>query len=80
MPDKSIVATLLNGAIRIHRAGGDGAPAAPQEPVPDRLRLLRRTRGGIPGLANQFSREQILKFNYEDGPTLGERGEDAPAD
>ena len=26
--------------------------------------------GGIPGLANQFPREQILKFDYEDAPTL----------
>ena len=28
----------------LHRAGGNGPPAAPQEPVPDRLRLLRRQR------------------------------------
>ena len=78
MPDKSIVATLLNGAIR----------TTEQEEM---ARLLRRKSqyliaygacahlGGIPGLANQFPREQILKFNYEDAPDHGERAEDAAA-
>ena len=61
MPDKSIVATLLNGAIR----------STEQEEM---ARLLRRKSkciiaygacahlGGIPALANQFSREQLLRF------------------
>ncbi|MCX8109386.1 MAG: oxidoreductase, partial [Verrucomicrobiae bacterium] len=69
MPDKSILATLLNGAIR----------STEQEEM---AHLLRRKSqymiaygacahmGGIPGLANQFTKEQILKFNYEDGPSL----------
>jgi F420-non-reducing hydrogenase small subunit len=69
MPDKSIVATLLNGAIR----------STEQEEM---ARLLRRKSvyliaygacahlGGIPALANQFPREQILKFNYEDAPSV----------
>lgn len=69
MPDKLIVATLLNGAIR----------STEQE---EKARLLRQKSqfliaygscahmGGIPALANQFSREQILKFNYEDSPAL----------
>src|SRR3974390_1466628 len=69
MADKSIVATLLNGAIR----------SSEQE---EKAHLLRRksqyliafgscaVSGGIPGLANQFQREQILKFNYQDAPTL----------
>jgi F420-non-reducing hydrogenase small subunit len=69
MPDKSIVATLLNGAIR----------TTEQEEM---AHLLRRksqfliaygacaVSGGIPALANQFPREQILKFNYEDCPTM----------
>src|SRR5512138_7529 len=69
MPDKSITATLLNGAIR----------STEQEEM---SRLLRRksqfllaygscaVSGGIPSLANQFPREQILKYNYEDAPTL----------
>jgi F420-non-reducing hydrogenase small subunit len=69
MPDKSIAATLLNGAIR----------SSEQEEM---ARLLRRksqfliaygscaVSGGIPSLANQFAREQILKFNYEDAPTV----------
>ncbi len=69
MPDQSIAATLLNGAIR----------STEQEEM---ARLLRRksqiliaygscaVSGGIPGLANQFPLEQILKFNYEQAPTL----------
>ena len=73
MPDKSIVATLLNGAIR----------STEQEEM---AHLLRRKSqyliaygacaqlGGIPGLANQFPREQVLQFNYEEAPTLGNGG------
>ncbi|MCU0784628.1 MAG: oxidoreductase [Verrucomicrobia bacterium] len=69
MPDKSIAATLLNGAIR----------TTEQEEM---AHLLRRKSvyliaygacahlGGIPGLANQFTREHMLKFNYEDCPTM----------
>jgi F420-non-reducing hydrogenase small subunit len=69
MPDKSIAATLLNGAIR----------TTEQEEM---AHLLRRKSvyliaygacahlGGIPALANQFPREQILKFNYEECPSL----------
>jgi F420-non-reducing hydrogenase small subunit len=69
MADQSIFATLLNGAIR----------SSEQEAM---ARLLRRKSryliaygscactGGIPGLANQFPREQILKFNYEDAPSV----------
>ncbi|MEI7732007.1 MAG: oxidoreductase [Verrucomicrobiota bacterium] len=68
MPDKSITATLLNGAIR----------SSEQEEM---AHLLRRKSqfliaygscahtGGIPALANQFPREQLLKFSYEDSPT-----------
>jgi len=68
MPDQSIVATLLNGAIR----------TTEQEEM---ARLLRRKSqvliaygacahlGGIPGLANQFPREQILRYVYEESPT-----------
>ena len=74
MPDKSIVATLVNGAIR----------TSEQEEM---AHLLRRKSqfliaygacahtGGIPGLANQFAREQVLKFVYEDSPsTTNEAG------
>lgn len=68
MPDQSIVATLLNGAIR----------TSEQEEM---AHLLRRKSqfliaygacahmGGIPGLANQFPREQILKYVYEQTPS-----------
>jgi len=77
MPDKSIVATLLNGAIR----------STEQEEM---AHLLRRKSqymiaygacahlGGIPGLANQFSREHLLKFNYEDGPALANERKTRP--
>ncbi|SPE51175.1 cytosolic bidirectional (NiFe)-hydrogenase (HDR linked, Group 3c), small subunit [Verrucomicrobia bacterium] len=69
MADQSIVATLLNGAIR----------TSEQEAM---AHLLRRKSqfliaygacahlGGIPSLANQFSREQMLKYVYEDAPTM----------
>ncbi len=69
MPDKSIVATLLNGAIR----------SSEQEEMAVLLRKKSQFLiaygacahlGGIPALANQFPREQMLKFNYEDAPTL----------
>ncbi len=69
MPDRSIVATLLNGAIR----------TSEQEEMAVMLRRKSQyliaygacaQLGGIPALANQFSREQILKFNYEDCPGL----------
>lgn len=69
MPDKSITATLLNGAIR----------SSEQEEMA--LLLRRKSQfliaygacahlGGIPGLANQFDREEILRFNYEESPTV----------
>jgi F420-non-reducing hydrogenase small subunit len=69
MADKSIVATLLNGAIR----------TSEQE---EWAHLLRRKSqyliaygacaqlGGIPGLANQFPREQLLRYVYEETPTM----------
>lgn len=69
IPDKGIVATFLNGAIR----------TSEQEEM---AHLIRRKSqfliaygscahmGGIPGLANQFSREQILKYVYDDAPTV----------
>lgn len=77
MPDQSIVATLLNGAIR----------SSEQEEM---ARLLRRksqyliaygscaVAGGIPGLANQFPREQVLRYNYEDAPTVVNEGRVRP--
>lgn len=69
MPDKSIYATLLNGAIR----------STEQEEMAHLMRKKSQfliaygscaMTGGIPGLANQFPREQILQYNYEDAPTL----------
>jgi F420-non-reducing hydrogenase small subunit len=69
MPDGSIVAALINGAIR----------SSEQEEM---VKMLRKKSqvviafgacaqlGGIPGLANQFTREQILKYVYEDSPSI----------
>ncbi|HAM37003.1 MAG TPA: oxidoreductase [Elusimicrobia bacterium] len=68
-PDKSIVAAFINGAVR----------TSEQEEM---ARLLRRksqvvvsfgacaNSGGIPALANQFKREDILKYVYEDCPSV----------
>ncbi|MGB9691269.1 MAG: oxidoreductase [Candidatus Sumerlaeaceae bacterium] len=69
MPDKSILATMINGAIR----------TSEQEEM---ARLLRRKSqyliaygscahlGGVPALANQFAREQILEYVYKQAPTV----------
>ncbi|MFA6002986.1 MAG: oxidoreductase [Elusimicrobiota bacterium] len=76
-PDKSIVAAFINGAIR----------TSEQEEM---VRLLRRksqvvvsfgacaNSGGIPALANQFQREQILKYVYEDCPSVSNDGKTRP--
>jgi F420-non-reducing hydrogenase small subunit len=69
MADGSILASLINGAIR----------STEQEEM---VRLLRKKSqlviaygacaqlGGIPGLANQFDREQILKYVYQESPSV----------
>ena len=69
MPDGSILVSMINGAIR----------SSEQEEM---VRLLRRKSrlvvaygacaqlGGIPGLGNQFDRDQILRFAYEDCPSV----------
>jgi F420-non-reducing hydrogenase small subunit len=68
MDDGSIAASLINGAIR----------TSEQEEM---AKLLRRKSkvviaygscahlGGIPGLANQFERERITKYVYEESPS-----------
>src|SRR5512133_1144257 len=35
--------------------------------------------GGIPGLANQFPREQILRYVYEEAPTVANEAKTRPA-
>lgn len=69
MADGSILATLLNGAIR----------SSEQEEMAHMLRRKSKYliaygscahMGGIPSLANQFPREQILKYVYEDAPSV----------
>lgn len=68
-PDASILAALVNGAVR----------TSEQEEM---VRLLRRKSqlliaygscahlGGIPSLANQFTREQIMEYVYEAAPSV----------
>jgi len=69
MPDSSIQAALVNGSIR----------TSEQEEM---ARLLRRKSqilvaygscahlGGIPSLANQFGKEQILEYVYQQSPSV----------
>jgi F420-non-reducing hydrogenase small subunit len=69
MEDQSILVTLINGAVR----------TSEQEEM---ARLLRRKSqiliaygscahtGGIPSLANQFAREDILQYVYHDAPSV----------
>lgn len=76
-PDKSIVATFINGAIR----------TTEQE---EWVRLLRKksqvvisfgacaNSGGIPALANQSTKEAILKYVYEDCPGVDNPGKTRP--
>ncbi len=77
MEDGSITATLLNGAIR----------SSEQEEMAVLLRRKSRYLiaygscahlGGIPSLANQFSREEILRFNYEDAPSMDNAAKTRP--
>ncbi len=78
LPDGSIAATFLNGAIRTSEHE-------------EMARLLRRKsrilvaygscahQGGIPALANQFDREEILRFVYEDSPSTANEAGARPA-
>lgn len=71
MPDKSIDVAFINGGVRL-------------EEHAEMARLLRRKSkiviaygacacwGGIPGLANLYSREELLKTKYSEVPTLPE--------
>lgn len=68
MPDGAILVSMINGAVR----------TSEQEEM---AHLLRRKSklivaygscahlGGIPGLANQFDREQILRYVYDESPS-----------
>jgi F420-non-reducing hydrogenase small subunit len=68
IPDGGLAAVFINGAIR----------TSEQEEM---ARLLRRKSaaviaygscahlGGIPGLANQFGREELLRYVYQESPT-----------
>jgi F420-non-reducing hydrogenase small subunit len=75
--DGGILVSMINGAVR----------TSEQEEM---ARLLRRKSklviaygacahtGGIPGLANQFEREQILRYVYEDSPSTVNPGHTRP--
>ncbi len=77
MTDNAILVTMINGAIR----------TSEQEEM---ARLLRRKSqliiaygscahlGGIPGLANQFAREEILKYVYEESPSTVNQANQRP--
>jgi F420-non-reducing hydrogenase small subunit len=77
LPDQSIVATFLNGAIRSTEQA-------------ELARLLRRKSrymiaygscahtGGVPGLANLYRREELLQFNYEESPSVVNEGKVRP--
>lgn len=69
MADGEIVCTMINGAIR----------TSEQEEMAYLLRKKSQIiiaygscahTGGIPALANQFTKEQILQFVYHDAPTV----------
>ena len=69
MPDQSILATLINGAVR----------TSEQEEMARLLRAKSQVliaygscahTGGIPSLANQFDRERILEYVYHQAPTV----------
>jgi F420-non-reducing hydrogenase small subunit len=78
MPDRSITASFINGAIR----------TSEQEEM---ARLIRRKSqfviaygscahlGGIPSLANQFSREQIFNYVYQESPSVQNEERTRPA-
>ncbi|MEM0451891.1 MAG: oxidoreductase [Nitrososphaerota archaeon] len=73
LPDGSIVASLINGGVRLSE----------HEHV---VKLLRRKSkivvaygacsswGGIPGLANLYDKEEILKYVYGDAPSVDNPG------
>ena len=77
MPDGSILAALINGAIR----------TSEQEEM---VRLIRAKSkvvvaygacahlGGIPGLANQFSRQRIVDYVYDGAPSNVNPGHQRP--
>ncbi len=69
MDDGTIFASLINGSVR----------TSEQEEMAHLLRRKSKViiahgacaqMGGVPGLANQFDREQILRYVYEEAPTV----------
>ncbi|HTR99036.1 MAG TPA: oxidoreductase [Bacteroidota bacterium] len=77
IPDGGLLVAMINGAVR----------TSEQEEM---ARLLRRKSslivaygscahmGGIPGMANQFDREEIMKYVYEDSPSTVNPGHARP--
>jgi F420-non-reducing hydrogenase small subunit len=77
MPDKSILASMINGAIR----------SSEQEEMAHLLRKKSQIviaygacahQGGIPGLGNQFSRDAMMKYVYEESPSTQNPGRTYP--
>jgi F420-non-reducing hydrogenase small subunit len=77
MADGSIVVTFINGAIR----------NTEQEEMVHMLRKKSQFiiafgscahMGGIPSLANQFAKEEILRFVYDDAPSMTNPGKTRP--
>ena len=69
MPNRSMMAVFINGAVR----------TSEQEEMASLLRAKSQfviafgacaQLGGIPGLANQFSRDSILNYVYDGAPTV----------
>ncbi len=79
MADKSIVATLLNGAIRSSEQEEMAHCSARKSQFLIAYGACAHL-GGIPSLANQFQREQILKLQLRGRAHRGERAESPPAD
>ena len=77
MADKSIVVTFINGAIR----------NTEQEEMVHMLRKKSQViiafgscahMGGIPSLANEFAKEEILRFVYDEAPSMTNPGKTRP--
>jgi F420-non-reducing hydrogenase small subunit len=68
-PDGSITAALLNGAIRTSEQGEMACLLRRKSKVMIAYGSCAHT-GGVPSLANQFDRERILKFIYEEAPSV----------
>jgi len=63
IPDGGLLVAMINGAVRTSLIVAYGSCAH---------------MGGIPGMANQFDREEIMKYVYEDSPSTVNPGHARP--